>query len=135
MKLKIPRIVKAPKFRIRVKLPKAEIKNEYFAIAVLVVVFFSYAGIVYNMIRKPAPFSYQQPVYPSLSEQFVVEGYVAAIMLLFISLGIYLLYDAGKHIYSQSRMTRSLLLGLLFIGIGFGVIMWMLSIKAPSLFK
>ena len=131
MKLKL----KAPQFKICVKIPKKEIKNEYIAIIVGILIFFSYAGVVYDMIRHPAPFAYQRPVYPSLGDQFVVEGYVAAILLMLMGIGLLFIYDAGKNMYSRNRMLRSTVIGVTLLFIGIVIIMWMLSIKVPNMFK
>ncbi|TXT61380.1 MAG: OST3 / OST6 family protein [Promethearchaeota archaeon] len=106
-------------------------------IIIYVVLFVLQMGAIYIVYRDTISLGATEggePIflYPSISDQFIIEGIVASLLFLIGSLGFILLYQASKYVYNRSTVLKILVIGFVFILVAFIILQIMLSIKTAS---
>ncbi len=87
-------------------------------IPVLAVAFavFLFSGGVYDLIQKPAPAIYYNNKFfflnPYLSQQFVSDTIVAAILYSLGALGLIVIYQSTRYVYKPRQAYMMLIVGL-----------------------
>lgn len=72
-------------------------------------------------------------LYPSINDQFILEGIVASILIFLCSSGFILLYQASKHQYNQRMAVRILAIGWVMVIGAFIFLQVMVAIKTKTL--
>ena len=101
--------------------------------ATYVLLFWLMAGGIYILIRDPIALGAQgnQPLYfyPSLNDSFIIEGFIASIMLFVGGIGAILTYQASLQTMNRSYAIKLLVVGLVLTVISFLVLQWVINIK------
>jgi len=72
-------------------------------------------------------------LYPSIHEQFIIEGIVASILIFLCSSGFLLLYQSSKHLYNRTIALRIMVIGLIMIVVSFIFLQYMVAVKTRTL--
>ncbi|MHA1792513.1 MAG: hypothetical protein ACTSVI_07700 [Promethearchaeota archaeon] len=103
--------------------------------ATYIFLFWLMAGGIYIMVRNPIALGSKQggtqPIYfyPSLNDSFIIEGFIAAIILFVGGIGAIMIYQASLQAYNKSYALKLLYLGLVLSGVAFLIMQWMINIK------
>ncbi|MHA1292560.1 MAG: hypothetical protein ACTSQJ_07835 [Promethearchaeota archaeon] len=95
-------------------------------------------GIVYLLYKEPPALGAKpngDPIflYPSIHDQFIVEGIVASILIFCCSIGYIFLYQASKYVYNRKMALRILIIGFILIFVAFVALQYMIMCKVtPS---
>jgi hypothetical protein len=134
----LPKSVRIPRIRFPVltdKMGAIPTPSKTFAFVAILVFFFWLAmGGIYIQIRKPIALGADAQgkplwLYPSTSEAFVIESIVAAIIIYIGSFGFILLYNATKNAYNKSYAQTLIIIGMIMVGVSFGVLQWIVNQK------
>ncbi|MFW9987814.1 MAG: hypothetical protein ACFFC3_04095 [Candidatus Odinarchaeota archaeon] len=138
-KIRKPKII-FPKFkrpRLILPLPSASV----IIIGIFIILFILQTGVIYLIVTKPPSMvsdNNNNPVFiwdGEIHEAFIIESIVASILMLIFSTGFIFLYHASKYVYNKKFADWILVIAILLIILTFGVLQFMLYIKAPLLFK
>jgi len=135
-KIRKPKI-KFPSLSTRRRISVPSPSKTFFLIIIIILLFVLQLGAIYIIYRDTIALGATQAgepqfLYPSISEQFILEGIVASALFLIGSVGFILLYQASKYVYNRSTVIKILAIGLLFILVAFIILQIMLSIKTAS---
>jgi hypothetical protein len=87
-----------------------------FAIAIAI---FLFSGGVYNLTVRPYPAIYYGGrfvlVDPRLSEQFIADSIVAAILYSFGTIGLIMIYQSAKYAYKPRQAYMMLIIGIVLL--------------------
>ncbi|MHA1238215.1 MAG: hypothetical protein ACTSSJ_03065 [Candidatus Odinarchaeia archaeon] len=130
--------LKAPKF----KSIHAPPRMFWYALS-LIIVYFVLAGGIYDLVNQPIVMGSDpntgNPVLiftvglgGGIDEQFVLEGFVASILMFLGFLGMILIYESTKHFYNPSYSTMLLVAGIAMIIVAFVGCEMLISIKITS---
>ncbi|MHA1370025.1 MAG: hypothetical protein ACTSWN_14115 [Promethearchaeota archaeon] len=102
--------------------------------ATYIFLFWLMAGGIYMMVRDPIALgakSNGDPIYfyPSLNDSFIIEGFIASIMLFAGGFGGVLLYQATMQAYNRSYAIKLLIIGLVLCITAFFTLQWIINIK------
>lgn len=105
-----------------------------FLMATYILLFWLMAGGIYIMVRNPIALgadSAGDPMYfyPSLNEAFILEGYIASIILFIGGFGAIMLYQASLQSYNKAYAIKIMVIGLIMCAIAFFVLQWIINIK------
>jgi hypothetical protein len=134
----LPKSVRIPRIKFPVltdKMGSIPTPSKTFAFVAILVFFFWLAmGGIYIQIREPIALGADASgkplwLYPSTSEAFVIESIVAAIIIFVGSFGFVLFYSATKNAYNKSYAQTLIVLGIIMVGVSFGVLQWIISEK------
>lgn len=104
-----------------------------FLMITYVALFWLMAGGIYILVRDPIAMGAQggQPLYfyPSLNESFIIEGFIAAIMLFAGGAGGVILYQASLNAMNKSYAIKLLVVGLALSMASFFTLQYIINIK------
>ena len=72
-------------------------------------------------------------LYPSIHDQFILEGIVASFLIFLCSSGFLMLYQASKHLYNRKIAMRILIIGFITIIVSFIFLQYMIAVKTKTL--
>ncbi len=106
-------------------------------ILLFIVLFWLVMGGIYIQIRDPIPMGSTGTgesatavwLYPSTHEAFIIESIVAAALIYLAGAGFHILYTVTKHAFNYAYAVKLLVIGFLFVGIGFGLLQYMIAVK------
>ncbi len=102
-------------------------------VATYIGLFLLMGGMIYVLIRKPIALGAQnnQPLYfyPSLSEAFIIEGFIASTLLFIAGAGAILTYQASLAAMNKSYAVKLLVIGISMTFVAFMVLQWVISLK------
>ena len=103
-------------------------------IIIYILLFILQTGIVYLLYREPPALgadSEGDPIflYPSVHDQFIIEGIVASILIFVSSTGFLFLYQASKHSFNRTLALRILAIGIIMVAVTFLALQYMIAIK------
>lgn len=132
-----PKILKKPRLRLekpRLKIPRKMPSAESLFIITLSFILFVLSGGMYTIVNyKSLPQGFM--VTGQLSQQTVIEGIVAFAFLVIGIIGFIIIYQSTKHVYRPEYARTLLLIGIVLTFIGYVGLHWLLSKKAPGLFR
>lgn len=107
-------------------------------ILIYIVLFVLQTGVLYIIYREPPAVGANQQgdpifLYPSIHDQFIIEGIIASIIIFLSSTGYLFLYQASKYVYDRGTAIKILALGFILILVSFVVLQIMLGIKTQSI--
>jgi len=107
-------------------------------IGIYILLFILQTGIVYLIYKEPPALGAKPNgdaifLYPSIHDQFIIEGIVASILIFLASMGYLLLYQASKYLYNRQMALRILVMGILMIFITFVALQYMIAVKAGNI--
>ncbi|MFX0099471.1 MAG: hypothetical protein ACFFCS_07810 [Candidatus Hodarchaeota archaeon] len=108
-----------------------------FLMLTYVVLFWLISGGIYALVRNPiamgatGPANARRPLYfyPSLNEAFLIEGFIAAIMIFVGGFGGILLYQSSLNAMNKSYAIKLMLVGLILSMVSFLVLQYIVNIK------
>jgi hypothetical protein len=135
-KIRKPKI-KFPSIGTRRRISVPSPSKAFFLIIIFIILFVLQLGAIYIIYRDTISLGSTQGgepqfLYPSLSEQFILEGIVASVLFLVGSIGFILLYQASKYVYNRSTVIKVLAIGFIFILVAFIILQIMLATKTAS---
>jgi hypothetical protein len=136
-KLRRPKII-FPKIKsLKLSLPTPS--RSLLIIIVFFTLFLLQTGIVYLIVRDPRSVGADKDGNPvfiyegSIHDAFVIESIVASILIIVFSFGFILVYQASRYVYNKKIADYYLIIGVFIILISFGLLQFMLYVKAPRL--
>ncbi|MBD3188726.1 hypothetical protein GF325_18000 [Candidatus Bathyarchaeota archaeon] len=91
------------------------------------------AGGIFFIVREPPALgeSGGNPLYfwPSLNESFLIEGFIASILLFVAGFGMVMLYQASLQAYNRANAIRYLVIGLTLGVLSFGLLQYIIMVK------
>lgn len=147
---------KIPWFFVGIRLPKINYPSfedksldiptpgrNIFLVILYGVLFFLLCGGVYLNIpdslgRVPIALGSQSGnplwVYPSINDAFVIESFIAAVVIFIGAIGFMVLYSATKNLYNPSYAQKLIFLGLILAGFAFVFLQFIIvNLKADFL--
>ncbi|MHA1682915.1 MAG: hypothetical protein ACTSUE_18395 [Promethearchaeota archaeon] len=104
-----------------------------FLMATYLFLAFLMAGGIFFMVRQPPALGQQnnKPLYfwPSLNESFMIEGFIAAILLFTAGVGGILLYQGSLQANSKTDAVRYIVIGLGLLVAAFGILQYIIGVK------
>ena len=101
--------------------------------ATYIFLFWLMAGGIYFEVQNPIAVGARgsNPVffYPSMSDSFIIEGILAAILLFMAGMGMIFLYQASLQKMNRNYAIKLLVTGLLLGIISFMALQWIVNIK------
>lgn len=101
--------------------------------ATYIFLFWLMAGGIYMLVRNPIAVGAQNNqalyFYPSLNESFIIEGFIAAIMLFVGGFGAIMVYQASLSAMNKGYATALLIIGLAMTFISFMILQYIINVK------
>lgn len=107
-------------------------------ILIFIILFVLQTGVLYIIYRSPPAVGATQEgepifLYPSIHDQFIIEGIIASIVIFLSSTGYLFLYQASKYVYDRGTAIKILAIGFILIIVSFVVLQLMLGIKTQAI--
>lgn len=111
-------------------------------VGIYIILFLLQTGVVYLIYRDAqgqalalGADSSGDPIwlYPSINEQFIMEGIVASILIFMCSSGFLMLYQSSKYLYNRTIALRILVIGVIMILAAFFFLQYMVAVKTKTL--
>jgi len=107
-------------------------------ILIYIVLFVLQTGVLYIIYRSPPAVGATQEgnpifLYPSVNDQFIIEGIIASIVIFLSSIGYLFLYQASKYVYDRNTAIKILAIGFILILMSFVILQLMLGTKTQAL--
>jgi len=108
-------------------------------IAVFIFIFYLVVGGIYIAIRDPSAMGSDSSgaalwLYPSTHDAFIIEFFVAGIIIYMIGGVFFLIYNSTRHaINYYPYALKVLILGLFFAVLGFCLLQYMMDVKMANI--
>ncbi|MHA2030775.1 MAG: hypothetical protein ACW98K_10195 [Candidatus Kariarchaeaceae archaeon] len=125
---------------IRVRLPRT-IPRQVISVGALLVVFYIFAGGVYNSVADNVQtFGFRNEKIQlvkwdrgEVDSQYKFEGLVAGILIYLGSFGLYLIREGSRDPHNPNRTNNYQIIGTLFVSFSFFLLERMMDIKTSSI--
>lgn len=108
-----------------------------FLMATYLFLAFLMAGGIFFMVREPPALGQRNnaPLYfwPSLNESFMIEGFIAAILLFVAGVGAIMLYQGSLKATDKTEAIRYIIIGLVLVVVAFGMLQYIIGIKTGQI--
>lgn len=123
-------------YRIKVSIPR-RIPPTLIYVLIYFSILYIFSGGVYNLVKDPFARGADQNgqpvlIYTDEDRQFVIEGYVAGIVMFMGAAGLYLLSQATTDPHNPSRATSYQTMGVIVIFLAFLILQSMYNCKVTG---
>jgi hypothetical protein len=107
-----------------------------FVVAGILYCVFLFGGGLYTLITRPPPSAYVNGIfyflYPNLSQQFISDTLIAALLYGFGFLGLFVIYQSTKSAYNPRQAYMMLVIGVAFLLMSYIFLEAAISFKASG---